>query len=83
MLSMGIERPVALNGAQPLGGIADRRDGYLDGIEPEIGGPGRRLRRSRREQQSAVLGADLAKLGAQLLDEALGRQIAGEQRTLP
>lgn len=82
MLRVRVLRPVALDLAQPFGGIADRRDLDLDRIEPDIGDPGDRFRGTGRDQEPIIASADLAELGGELVGEAFGREIAGDQQTL-
>src|SRR5262245_45315913 len=79
MMGEGVERPVALNGAQLLGCVPDGLDRHVDRIAPNIGGPGDGSRRSTRQHEPTVASDHIvAKLLLQLGKEALGGKIAGQ-----
>jgi hypothetical protein len=75
-----IGRPVALDRAQPAGGVGDRGDVDLARIEPNVLRPGDRARRPAGDQQPLRGKFDRAELARQLGGEAFGREIGGARR---
>ena len=70
-----VECPVALDRPQFRRGVGYRADPDLLRVEPYIRRPRRGTRRTRRDQQSAMLTVDSAELMVELVDIPFGREI--------
>src|SRR5262249_19970087 len=79
MMCDGIVRPVALNRAQLLGGVADRGDRNVKRVAPDVGAAGHGSLRPVRQDKMAV---NVTRGSSQLLlklgKKAFGGEIAGE-----
>ena len=75
----GMERPVALHGAQLARRVADRGDGQALHVEPGVGRPGRRPRGAARHDQPVehLLDIRALELGEELGQEAFRGEVGG------
>src|SRR5262249_40860509 len=83
MLGTRVKRPVALDGAQLLCGISDRRNFDAHRRPPDIGGPRDGHFALRKHEPPMRLASLWSQLGQKLVEKSLRRQIAGQFSQAP